>query len=293
MNVDPESSIRSCLKLLCNPDLDQNRLGLQRLKLLTKGKTISGLFRSEIVVSYVLVYGGELGSFQEALRYVFVTIFCDAPHRDSTYAKKRSQKKRCHNKYDGRDDDSTNPYLDDDDDDVRDSVKDCYCAIPASLQRKEEATRIRDVYGIGDEESDADSWSTDGEEGAAQGKSWGALHSSALQVLVHALSHVTASPRHNLIPIPLQDTIWRNIIRSLVHNIETNHTAEITGYSLKILRLLQSIHPTIVNGLLRQSLFPHLVGLSEQYHGDQRFQMIHHESSCLLKRATEKRRSYT
>jgi len=68
------------INLLSNHDIDLNRVGLQRLIMLTKGRRLSGLYNSEEIVSYILIYGGPFGSVEERLRYIFATMICNSPH---------------------------------------------------------------------------------------------------------------------------------------------------------------------------------------------------------------------
>jgi hypothetical protein len=290
VETDPGSFFQSCHKLLSSSDLDQNRLGLQRLKLMSKRKSTTE--QCGLSPYHLLVYGGELGSFEEGFRYIFATMICDSPHEELDQKKYLS--------FDGRDngvshtndddDDSSNPYLDDEDyESISDSPVD---SIETLGERRFSLTSPGTLSSLHSDGSDSDysCWSEDlDEEPCAHGKSWGALHGSALQVLVNSLTHLSAAKlQHTLRPIPLHDTIWKNIIQSLVHNIETNHTAEITGLSLQILRLLHSIQPYHVQGLLQQSLFPQLVFLVDHYQDDGRFHKIHFEATRLLMRATRR-----
>jgi len=95
--------------------------------------------------------------------------------------------------------------------------------------------------------------------------------------------------------IPLDGTIWKNIIRCIVNNIEssndcTGNARNINGigYSLKILRLLYEIQSEkMILSLLRHTLFTSLVYLQE-YSKVHQFPMIYKESSYLLQRATSK-----
>ena len=125
VNDEPEISVHSCHRLLCSSDLDQNRLGLQHLESLIKDRTMPGLCPSEISVSHALVYGGDAGSIQEELRYAFAAIMSDIQlehlsriqkqEMTTGDAKESITKHQCDNRDDFDDDDSTNPYLDEDD----------------------------------------------------------------------------------------------------------------------------------------------------------------------------------
>lgn len=292
----PESKLHSCLDLLSSNDLDQNRLGLQRLNLLTKGRALSSLHRSEELASMALVYGGaEPGSVEDRLRYVFATLICDAPHDDADMVNKGSFS----DLLDDSDADSATSslYYDEDEDTVIDNNENDMIDQLESLFNLSDLKSL-DQQFVGksesvfqqEEDEDFSTESEDEDDSEIHGKAWGALHNQALRVLANALAQISPSPytkkldtQHHQ-PIPLHDTIWRNIIRTLVRNIETAPNADITGYSLKILRMVHSLHPETVQPLLTQSLFPHLIHLSEYGEGH-RFPMIHQEASALLKRA--------
>ena len=80
--ISTESTLYKCLHLLSSTDIDSNKVGLQRLMLLTKGRRISSSSSSTDLVAPTIVYGGPLGSIQEQLRYIFSTMICDDPHND-------------------------------------------------------------------------------------------------------------------------------------------------------------------------------------------------------------------
>jgi hypothetical protein len=268
----PNSSLQSCLDLLSSSDLDQNRVGLQRLMLLTKGRALSGMYRSEELASFALVYGGELGSIEDRLQYVFSTMICDAPHGDTHML------------------DQGAFNLDDSDDCDDDDISTC----PDMDNETQDENELveEDVGDLMDGIEDNGSWddySSDEEDSGEEGKSWGALHNHALRVLTSALTQVVNSSSvesTSIVPIPLHDTIWRNIVQSLVKNIVNHSNADTTGYSLKIVRMVFSIHPELTLPLLRHTLFPHLVYL-HHYGESHRFPMIHTEASYLLKQATQ------
>ena len=361
----PESKLESCLELLSSNDLDQNRLGLQRLNLLTKGRALSSLHRSEELASFAVIYGttnidhreDELkgrdgkychirnhpgGSIEERLRYVFATYICDAPHDDTAMINRSSFMDLPFVKKNDDDDSATfSVYYDDDSDDEKDEENDNEFEQDINQHVDDdgydddffqELDRLVDLSDLtkhrlpGDEHIDepqaqsiieedqtshgsSDTEETeDSDEDGITGKAWGALHNQALRVLANALSQITPSPYCStnsdndndddddddvqrkleadlLRPrIPLGDTIWRNIIQTLVRNIRNNPNADITGYSLKIVKMLHTLHPTFIQPLLSQTLFPHLIHLAEYGEGH-RFPVIHQEATALLKRA--------
>mmetsp|Transcript_126 Transcript_126/g.217 ORF Transcript_126/g.217 Transcript_126/m.217 type:complete len:599 (+) Transcript_126:362-2158(+) len=357
----PESKLESCLDLLSSTDLDQNRLGLQRLNLLTKGRALSSLHRSEELASFAIIYGttnighedvkgndGKYyhirnhpgGSIEERLRYVFATFICDAPHDDTAMINKSSfMNLPFVMKNDEIDDDDSatfSVYYDDGDDekgewgeyefgqDIDEHVDDegydddffqeldrlvNLSDLTKQQQPEDEDDEFPQAQTIIEEEYDqttnGSSETEDSDEDGITGKAWGALHNQALRVLANALSQITPSPYYStnddnddgdddvqrqleadlLLPhIPLGDTIWRNIIQTLVRNIRNNPNADITGHSLKIVKMLHTLHPDYIQPLLSQTLFPHLIHLAEYGEGH-RFPVIHQEATALLKRA--------
>jgi hypothetical protein len=259
----PKGSLQACLDMLSSHDLDLNRVGLQRLFLLTRGRALSGLYHSEVLASRVLVFGGQFGSLEDRLQYAFCTMICDAPHED-TGIRQNTDAKTLEN-----------------DENISDMMQ---RAMDGHLNSGMGAD-----WDGGSCEDDSIS-SEDCETEGPQGKEWGALHLQGLKVLTNALAQISSSQQccgvdHNIRGgIPFHGTVWRNITHTLVHNIETNHTADITGYSLRILRLLHAVQPDMVQPLLQQTLFPHLVFL-QQFGHDHLFPIIHSEATYLLRRA--------
>jgi hypothetical protein len=239
-------------------------VGLQRLNLLTSGRTIQDFYRSEEVAPFVLVFGGPEGSIEGRLRKAFVKMICDDSKTDNDYAG------------------STNQALSEE---VQ-AVEDWALAYDPSCDDSEGP--VTGLYA--DERSDE--FSTDSSyqycnqswTRRSQGKAKGTLHTHALKILANALGHVHATDPTALAQIDLQNSMWKNIIMSLVENIEKNHTVNATYYSMKILRFLHLVKPETILPLLKYSLFLDLVGL-EEYGEEHGFQMISHEASKLLKYA--------
>lgn len=280
-----------------------NRLGLQRLMLLTKGRALDGhQTRSQAkLVSEVLVYGtpqdsNKFLSTEHRLRYAFATLLCNAPHDDVGIRQRQSivfggVRPSIILDFD------LEAMMSQDSSDENQTMEDDDCSACHSDASYSTSSDWND-----DDHDDYIHYIT---ASGPQGKASGALHAQSLKVLANALAYVVrkqqleqeretdddieldesivakylATPKQR--PVPLHDTIWRNITHSLVHNIETNHTADITGYSLLVLRLLQKIHPEVVNPLLQQSLFPQLIYLQE-YGKERLFPMIRIEASKLL-----------
>lgn len=273
----PNSSVHACLKLLASEDIDQNRVGLQRLVLLTMGRTLSGLHHSEEVISHILVFGGPMGSIEERLRYVFATMICDSPHDDH------------------QDEYIAPPLVDFDE---KEALFDWILDYDPATGMDGNGHHIS-YYDNSNNDNDDDNSShymdddeSEMEPSHPQGKNDGALHTHALRVLSNALGKVASTRRMVSAigiqeQIPLHGPIWKNITRSLVENIETNRNADATKYSLKILRLLHFIHPELIGPLLKYTLFEHLVFLTEYGEGHS-FPMIQSEASYLLNKAEDK-----
>jgi len=274
---DDNCALRSCLVLLSSSDLDLNRVGLQRLTLLIKGRALwsGGGYKSEELVSHSLVYGGPFGSTEDRLRYVFSTLISDAPHDDS-----------------GMNNSNNRTGIIVGTDKIEEVDNSIFLEEP-SFQNDHDRSSC-DSSSCTSSSLSSSNDDDDGSEYTAiatpQGKAWGALHTHALRVLASALSQVASTcdctERHRHTAGFLNDAVWRTIVCSLVHNIETTHTADTTGYSLKILRLLHTIDPETVTPFLQHTLFPHLVYLQE--YGEERlFPMIHSEATSLIRRATQ------
>jgi hypothetical protein len=205
---------QSSIALLESEDLDENRIGMQRLVLASKPvPTTPG----DELVARALVYGGtNEESREERLRGIFlVTFLCT---------------------------------LDDEDDD--------------------------------DGEDD------DGEDGP-RGKSWDALHTGALRVVVNALEQIISTDTDNTTAsiIDFTDSFWKQVVSTLIHNVELCHNSEdVTIYSLKCLRLLHTLEPIVVKPLLQHTLMPYLLYLQD-YGRREKFPMVECEASRLIKRA--------
>jgi hypothetical protein len=229
--ADPTSKLEVCIDLLSSTDIDQNRVGMQRLMVWTKSR-LKGP-NSSFQASHAIVYGG--GPTEDRLRRLFVTFLSDE-------------------------------------------------AVESYRNKNDE---VDSDYWLSDEDEDEDDESVDSEddEEGPRGKGWGALHTQALRVVVNALEQMISSEdAADAIPIDFLDSVWRTIVSTLIHNVEECHNTEITGFSLKALRLLHTFEPVVVAPLLQHTLLPHLAHLVE-YGKSQRFPVIESEASRLLKRA--------
>jgi hypothetical protein len=328
------NSIYKCINYLSSNDIDLNRVGLQKLIMLTKGRTLSGLYNSEEIISYILIYGGPFGSVEERLRYIFATMICNSPHyyaNDNDNANDNGN-----NHYQNQNQNQNNNELYDDDyfDDY-DEEKYALFKWISEYNPNNELDNLnlnlninrsnrnkinnRMVHDDDDDRNENSCYSSERKSFSQQhpeGKGNGILHNHALRVLSNALGKVSSSMKYNSISsssssssddegimkqeqeerqIPLDGTIWKNIIRCIVNNIEssndcTGNARNINGigYSLKILRLLYEIQSEkMILSLLRHTLFTSLVYLQE-YSKVHQFPMIYKESSYLLQRATSK-----
>lgn len=278
---------------LSNHDVDMNRLGLQRAMLALKGRALNGhQTRSQAsLLAKVLVFGGNYKfSMEDRLRYAFATLICDAPHEDLGFRRSSSMEGGSYRRS------SVVSRID----------------LEAMLSSDSYEQNSDDCSGCSSDSASSyfTAWDEDEIKHAGpQGKASGVLHLQSLKVLAAALKHIlhcresdsgsddntmndsdsdesttmhsNTTNQSTTRPIPLHDTIWRNIVHSLVHNLETNHNPDITGYSLSLLRLLQSIDPCVVTPLVQQTLFPRLLFLQE-YGKQRQFPMIRVDVSRLL-----------
>jgi hypothetical protein len=134
--------------------------------------------------------------------------------------------------------------------------------------------------------SDYDDDRDDDDEAELRGKNLGALHLLSLQLIARSLEKILASDYSDSEPesINFEDPFWANAVATLIHNIEMLPDADITGHSLKCMRLLHSLEPILVKQMLQQSLMPYIIHLKE-YGENQKLPMIESEASRLLKRA--------
>jgi len=283
----PGNYLHKCLRLLSSDDLDLNRLGLQKLNLLVSGRIKLDIYRSEEIAASVLVLGGPMGSVEELLRFVFVTMICDNPqnHFDRTSPTIReslSDEEEAIENW-ALDYNTSNSnvldYIDNDDnnEDESDSEDDSY----------------NDELNYSTHHSRYASYDDDSEESSAphsQGKAGGALHNHALKILANALGEVYAEDPTILQDIPLDCSLWKSIIMSLVQNIENNHSSKATMYSMKILRFLYFVQPKMILPLLKYILFAKLVELQD-FGEEHNLPMISSEAEKLLIHALAKPRT--
>ena len=256
----PDNILHSCLELLTSDNVGLNRIGLQRLNRLINGN-VTDSHRSKEIAPYVLVLGGPLGSMEELLRFFFVTMICDAPHNTHCYRAARraerfeprvSEGERILEEwvlnYDPSRRSSFNPFEDSEE-----------LASESSLSLELEATKKH-----------------------SQGKAEGALHNHALRILANALSQVYTDEPLALTEMDLPNSLWMSIIPSLVENIERNYNVNTTVYSMKILRILSLVQPTLILPLLKYNLFVPLVELKE-FGDENTLPVLSNEAVRLLK----------
>jgi hypothetical protein len=230
---------------------------------LTSSRFASDSYGSGEIASFVLVFGGPLGSLEELLRFIFVTMICDAPQTNFDHADNHltiqqtlsEEEKALEDWILEYDPSGESVYNDDERDDG---------LITRDLSQHSQTW--------GDSER---AWPR------SQGKAKGLFHNHALKILANALGAVYAADPSALARIPLHCSLWKSIVMSLVGNIETNHSAHATLYSIKILRILSLVQPKTILPLVRYNLFPALVHL-ENYGEKHRLPMISAQASKLL-----------
>eukprot|EP00980_Cylindrotheca_fusiformis_P029810 scaffold23891_cov132-Cylindrotheca_fusiformis.AAC.5 len=129
-----------------------------------------------------------------------------------------------------------------------------------------------------------------GEDGP-QGYHWGALHSTTLRIISRCLEHIvtrnpnngsTGKAEEGLQCIDLGSHFWTRIFSVLSHNLEKGCSADISGYSLRLLRLLQQLEPGSVNQLVQYSLLPFILELQD-YGNVHNYPMIRDETERITK----------
>jgi len=265
--------IHDCLQLLSSTDIDQNRLALQRMELLLKGRSTSTVgatavsssssssssdtmphAANDVTVAQLLVYGGTLGSEAELVRYLFSTLICNTPETATSLDEFMAENTSC-------------AAADDDDEEDADALFDWILEYDPNTTTTTTTTTTTDINTNNNysDVSDEDEHSQEQLQQHPEGKADGILHTHALRILSHALDKLTSTTTTTVtfvenkknnnhttttntgkkgIASPLQGpmTIWTNIMQTLLDNIE--HPARninATGYSLRILRSLYEI----------------------------------------------------
>lgn len=215
------------VRLLSSRDMDQNRVGVQRLMVLTA--TTPHCPASSFQTARAIVYGG--GEPEEELRNLVCSFISDEVERpgDKGYLLDWENE-------DGESDDASFSSLEDDDDP------------------------------------------------ALRGKDWGGLHAKVLHVIANALEQIlTSDDATDAVSLDFTDPFWRKVVDTLCHNVEWCHSTDVTGYSLKILRLLHTFEPVQVSQLLQHILLPYLAHLEEN--GRSQSPLVEAEASKLMRRA--------
>eukprot|EP00980_Cylindrotheca_fusiformis_P029811 scaffold23891_cov132-Cylindrotheca_fusiformis.AAC.6 len=137
---------------------------------------------------------------------------------------------------------------------------------------------------VSNDDDDDDYWSDSEEEEDAfpRGIESGMYHGVALQILSSSLASVAQSDDSEYNTIDFSDPFWKSIVDTLINNVETNYTNEITASSLLCLRLLHTLEPVIVASFLNQVLLPYLFHLRDHSNDLPRIQS---EASRLIARA--------
>ena len=233
-----ENKLEDAIKLLSSPNVDMNRVGMQRLMCLTK-KSMNGM-ASHFQASHAIVYGG--GKTEEDLRNLLLSFMRDEDEESQDLVASGAGEPDLSN------------------DDSKNGFEEGMSSLGASFD------------------------STDDDVGPL-GKQWGLLHLQALRVVVNSLEQILLSENAtDSLPLNFEDPFWRQVVGSICHNIEWCHSMDVTGLSLKVLRLLHTFEPTLVTPLLRYSLLPYLAHLEIQGK-QQRCPMVESEAGKLMRRA--------
>jgi hypothetical protein len=301
-------TLESCMELLESSNIDENRKGLQLLSLLTKAKFVNPISGGHL--SHAIAYSGDDDSMDSRLRELLLPFLSDNDkidyNRDSFSTSTFDS-----NAEDGRPQDKADNKIDHDDDSFSNSSFDS--AIEDDCPRGQHMDTLQDIANCLEQISPDDStenrlkelllpfvsedreivyvedsflnntFDSDEEDERPRGQHWGVLHGPALRVIINCLDQIS-SEKNDSKTIDFSSKFWKTAVSSLFHNIEMGHSADISGYSLRCFRLLQTIEPDTVTPLLQHNLLPFLVNLKE-YGEQQNYPMIQDETTRLLKRA--------
>lgn len=133
-----------------------------------------------------------------------------------------------------------------------------------------------------EDDSDSDS----GTEQKA-GRHWGELHCVALRVIINCLEHLSSSRTSFNEPKVLIDYstfFWRKLVQALSKNIESGNNEDLSGCSLRCLRLLLALDSkNTLETLLKYTLLPYILNLKE-LGKSKNFPTVHDEAMKLIKR---------
>jgi hypothetical protein len=257
-----------CIDLLSSVDTIDNLSGLRKLLETTRDRG----FAEQASVAFI--YGD--GPDEIRLRQIFVRFLSNDPEKNGGDEESVSESS-----------DSTDADVDDDDDDSYLGESDAECWSDS----EEEDSDSTDVDVDDDDdsylgESDAECWGDSEEEDDSfpRGKESGIHHGDALQIILSSLEKVSQTDDFESKSIDFSDPFWKSVVGSLINNIETDYSNEITTTTLSCFRLLHTLEPVLVEPFLNQVLLPYLLHLrdySDHYH----LPLIHSEASRLLARA--------
>jgi hypothetical protein len=112
------------------------------------------------------------------------------------------------------------------------------------------------------EEDDDDS---DDDDETPWGLHTGALHLEAVKILINSLQLILDEADDTNSRDPIVDfscQYWARVFDTLVHNIqESSEDLDLTRFSVKCLLVLHRLNPSVVEPLVKYSLFPFLRGL--------------------------------
>lgn len=134
--------------------------------------------------------------------------------------------------------------------------------------------------------SDDEYWSDSDEEddNFPRGEASGMHHGVALQILSSVLDKVSHVEDSESKFIDFLDPFWKRVVGSLINNIETNYSSEITKTTLLCFRILHTLEPVVVEPFLNQVLLPYLLHLRDNSLCNGLL-LLHSEASRLIARA--------
>jgi hypothetical protein len=296
-------TLESCMELLESSSIDENRKGLQLLSLLTKAKFVNPTSGGHASHAIVYRYSGD-DSTDNRLRGLLLPFLSDNDEIDynsdsfstSTFdsnAEDGRPRDEGDNEMDYNDDSFSNYSIDSGNGQHMDTLQDIANCLEQISPDDSTENRLKElllpfvsedrelVYKEDDFSNNA--FDSDEEDERPRGQHWGVLHGPALRVIINCLEQIS-SEKNDLKTIDFSSKFWKTIVSTLFHNIEMGHSADISGYSLKCFRLLQTIEPDTVTPLLQHYLLPFLVNLKE-YGELHNYPMIQDETTRLLKRA--------
>lgn len=257
--------VQRCIDLLSSDDANDNLFGIKTLIEIIVDKHI-GVSEQ---VSHALIYGGD--EKEEKLRLLFPPFLHDDDDYDDDVSDYFNEDDNLFSDY------STSDYDIDDSFSIEEFLKGQY-------EKETDTTNneviIKDSELFDDETistasnsiSSADDDDTlsqhciiedDEESFQSKVKEKGIHHKNCLELLFYALRIVSQSDDLESKSIDFTEPFWKHAVTSLIDNIETNYTDEITSTSLACFRLLHTLEPTYVEPFINHALSPYLYQLRD------------------------------